>query len=168
MSRYLLAALVTVGCIGDVSAQATRIEGVWRITERITPPGNPRAQGVQVIATNPQPGLIIFTRGYYSEVYLGGAARPTVAPARDALKLTDTEKIAKYEEWRPLTANAGTYTIEGSRLIRHPIVAKNVDVMTRDTRVPLEFKLEDANTLWLLPTAERSATEPRTKLTRVE
>jgi len=32
----------------------------------------------------------------------------------------------------------------------------------------VEFKLETPNTLWLIPTADESATEPRIKLTRVE
>jgi hypothetical protein len=168
MSRYFVAAMLSIFASTALAQAASPIEGVWRITERITPPGNPQAQGVTVTQTNPQPGLIIFTRGYYSEMYVtGGQPRPAVAPASDALNLTDAEKIARYDQWRPFTANAGTYEINGSMLIKHPIVAKTVDVMTSGAR-PLEFRLEGKNTLWLLPTPDRAATEPRTKLTRVE
>jgi hypothetical protein len=113
--------------------------------------------------------LIIFTRGYYSEVYVtGGQPRAIVAPAKDPQKLTDAEKIALYEQWKPFTANSGTYEIKGSRVIRRAIVAKNVDVMTRRTPNIQEFKLEGANTLWLIPIPDQSATEPRVKLTRME
>jgi hypothetical protein len=168
MSRYLVATLLSIHASAALSQTSSPIEGVWRITERITPPGNPQANGVTITQTNPQPGLIIFTRGYYSEIYVTGRQpRPAVAPAVDALNLTDAEKIARYDQWAPFTANAGTYEINGSALVRRPFVAKNVDVMTGGTR-PLEFRLEDKNTLWLIPTADRAATEPRTKLTRVE
>jgi hypothetical protein len=47
-------------------------------------------------------------------------------------------------------------------------VAKNVEGMTTERTDVWEFKLEDAKTLRLIPTADRSATEPRVKLTRLE
>jgi len=68
-----------------------------------------------------------------------------------------------------LRPNSGTYEIKGSTIIRHPIVAKNVEVMTQETATTIyEFKLEGDNTLWL--SAPRSTTEPgfKSKLTRVE
>jgi hypothetical protein len=48
------------------------------------------------------------------------------------------------------------------------MVAKNVDVMTRGTAVPLDVKFEDTKTVWLIPTGDFAATEPRVKLTRLE
>jgi hypothetical protein len=48
------------------------------------------------------------------------------------------------------------------------MVAKNVAVMTRGTPTIWEFKLEGPNTLWLIPTGDLAATEPRIKLTRLE
>jgi len=167
--RYFIAACLAALCVGTASAQApNRLEGVWQIVERVTPAANPRAMGVEVVSTNPQPGLIIFTRGHYSEVYLGGPPRAVTPLPVEPLNLSDAEKIAKYEEWRPLTANAGTYEVSGSVLTRHPIVAKNVEVLTRQTRIPLELRFEDENTLWLMPMGERATVEPRTKLVRVE
>ena len=96
----------------------------------------------------------------------GPTARPSVAPSKDPRNLTDPEKIALYEQWRPFTANSGTYEIKGSTLIRRAI-AKNVDAMTRDTNIQ-EFKLEGSDTVWLIPIPSRSATEPRVKLIRLE
>lgn len=43
------------------------IEGVWKITEVRWPRAQPAARQGAVV-TNPQPGLMIFTRGYYSTV----------------------------------------------------------------------------------------------------
>jgi hypothetical protein len=169
LMRHFIAACLAALCVDTASAQApNRLEGVWLIVERVTPAANPRAMGVEVVSINPQPGLIIFTRGHYSEVYLGGPPRAVTPSPVEPLNLSDAEKIAKYEEWRPLTANAGTYEVSGSVLTRHPLVAKNVEVLTRPTRIPLELRFEDENTLWLMPMGERATVEPRTKLVRVE
>ena len=64
-------------------------------------------------------------------------------------------------------ANSGTYEVKGSRLMLHPMVAKNVEVMTRGTALTWELKVEGPNSLWLIPPSER-ATEPRLKVTRLE
>jgi hypothetical protein len=142
----------------------TQLQGVWKIAEVIIP-----ENGTTTTVSNPQPGLIIFTKGYYSVAVVRGVQpRPAVAPPKDSLKLTDDEKIARFEEWNTFVANSGTYEIKGSMLIRHPIVAKNVSVMTKETPTVNEFKLEGTNTLWLNPTPDRLATEPRVKYTRVE
>ena len=166
MKRYALSIIFFLLTANAAFAQTkTPVEGVWKIAERIVPETNPLAKGVTTTNANP-PSLIIFTRGYYSQVYLGSVeSRAAVERAKDPQNLTDAEKIARYEAWRPLFANAGTYEIKGSALILHPIVAKNPNQM--NGRWPaVEFKLEGPNTLWLI-TAE-SAIEPRIKLTRVE
>jgi hypothetical protein len=167
MKRYALSIIFFLLTASGAFAQTkTPVEGVWKIAERILPGTHPLAKGVTPTNINP-PSLIIFTRGYYSQVYLGSAeTRAAVERAKDPQNLTDAEKIARYEAWRPLFANAGTYEIKGSALILHPTVAKNPNQM--NGRWPaVEFKLEGPNTLWLIPTAE-SAIEPRIKLTRVE
>ncbi len=170
MKPYALSIVFCVLAASAAFAQTkTPIEGVWKIAEVIVPGGNPAAKGVTITNTNPQPSLIIFTRGYYSVVnVMEPQPRAAVAPAKDPQNLTDSEKIARYEQWEPFTANSGTYEIKGSTLIRRAIGAKNVEVMTRETPTILEFKFEGPNALWLIPPPDRVATEPRTKLTRLE
>lgn len=94
--------------------------------------------------------------------------RPTIAPVKDPRNMTDAEKIARYEQWKPFAANAGTYEIKGSTIIFHVIVSKNVNIMSRGKPQILEFRLEGPNTIWLIPTAEEAAIEPRIKLGRLE
>ena len=172
--RSLLAFLISVLVVGTtvVAQPTTSIVGVWKISQRITPAGNPRTGGVAVTQDNPRPNILIFTRQYYSEIIeMGGQPRPAAASGSSTANpraLTDAEKIALYDQWRPFTANSGTYEIAGSVLVRHPIVAKNVEVMTRGSGIPVEMKFEDANTVWLIPTGEFATAEPRVKLTRLE
>lgn len=148
-----------------VRSQAkTQVEGVWKVAEVQVPPKNPAEKATTV--TNPQPGLLILTKGYYSFLAVR-EERPAFAPAKDSANLTDAEKIARYEQWRPFMANSGTYEVKGSRLMLHPMVAKNVEVMTSGTPLTWELKVEGPNSLWLIPPSER-ATEPRLKVTRLE
>lgn len=170
---YLLAAsLLLVSSVGAGNAAAqsqskSPVEGVWKVAEVVVPAATAAEKATTI--TNPQPSLIIFTRRHYSNLTLRGQQpRSAVAPAKDPQNLTDAEKIARFEEWRTLVANAGTYEIKGSTLIRRPTVAKSVQVMTSDAPTEVTFKLEGPNTLWLIPTGDRAATEPRTKLTRLE
>lgn len=168
MKRVALSILFCVLSASAAFAQTkSPIEGVWKITEVVTPSRNPAEKGVT--NSNPQPGLIIFTRGYYSQVMVPGAEpRAEVAPAKDPQNLTDAEKIARYEHWNRFTANSGTYEIKGTTLTRRAIVAKNLQVMTAQAPNVQEFKLEGPNTLWLIPTGDQAATSSRIKLTRVE
>jgi hypothetical protein len=167
--------VVSILLIGLVAAQnsapqsqaKTQVEGVWKITEVLVPPKNPAEKATTV--TDPQPGLIIFTKGYYSFLAVRGRQpRAAFAPAKDPENLTDAEKIARYEQWGPFTANTGTYEVKGSMLQLHPIVAKNVEVMTSGTPITWELKMEPPNTLRLIPPSDRSATDPRLKFTRLE
>lgn len=101
---------------------AKSLEGVWKIT-RIVDGG--------VTDTNPQPSLQIFSRGYFSVIRINArAARTSSAPAKDPANLTDAEKIARYAEWAPFGASAGTYELNGDTLVTHALVAKNVTAMT--------------------------------------
>jgi hypothetical protein len=164
-------ALSIVFCVLSASAAFAQtkspIEGVWKIAEVIVPSLNPTEKGTTI--SDPQPSLFIFTRGYYSQIMVpGGEPRASVAPAKDPQNLTDAEKLARFEEWRQFVANSGTYEIKGSTLTRRAIVAKTVNVMTAQTPNVMEFKLEGANTLWLIPSGDQAATQARIKLTRVE
>ena len=162
IKRILLFALCLLPATVAVAQTKSPVEGVWKIVEEVRSGPNPSRIG------DPQPSLIIFTKGgHYSWVnVMGNAARPTVDPPKDRLNLSDAEKIARCEQWRPFAAHAGTYEINGSILIRRPGVAKNPNLMTRESR--MEFKLEGRNILWLIPLPDETATEPTIKLTRVE
>jgi len=147
----------------------TSVEGVWKIAEVVLPATNPEAKGTPITVTNPQPGLIIFTKGYFGGMAVTGPTpRATVAPAKDPQNLTDAEKIARYEQCRNFIANSGNYEIKGSTLIMHPIVSKEVAGMATGIQITWEFKLEDVNTLRLIPTGDQSATVPKIRLIRLE
>ena len=152
---------------GGFAQPKASLGGVWRVTEEVWPDTQDAERGART--ADPQPSLIIFTRDYYSEVFVRtGQPRTPVAPAKDPQNLTDAEKIARYEEWRQFAANGGTYEIKGSTLIRRVTVAKSARIMTRGVPHIQEFRLEGPDTIWLIPIAEESATEPRIKLTRLE
>ena len=158
--RGLLIAMCLIAASTASAQSKTPMEGVWKIAEVIFPDRT---------NSSPQPSLIIFTRGYYSRLSIEGRApRPPVARPQDPQNPTDAEKTALYEHWRPFTATAGTYKISGSMLILDSLVAKNVAVMDRPAPSNWEMKLEGPNTLRLIPSPDRLATEPRMKLLRLE
>jgi len=148
-----------------------QLDGVWKVVE-VTIPGAIRSPSSSMKDTtigNPQPGLLIFTKGYYSvNVLRGTQPRSAVEAAKDPNNLTDAEKLARFDEWQPLVANSGTYETKGSTIVRHPVVAKSVEVMNARDPLTQEFKIEGNSTLFLNPTPEHAKTEPRIKLIRVE
>ena len=110
-------------------------EGVWKITKVVTD---------GVANTSPQPGVAIFSGSYFSFTRVTSSeARPPAPPARDPAQLTDAEKIARYEEWAPFGAGAGTYELRGNTLLTHNIVAKAARNMTLTERVIIEQIDED-------------------------
>lgn len=166
MKRYALTLVLTVLSASAAFAQTkSPVEGVWKVAEVI--PASSNAAEKPKPITNPQPGLLIFTKGYYSVVVVIGENPRAEVEAKDRQNLTDAEKIAFYEQWRAFGANSGTYEIKGSTLTRRPSVAKNVGVMSGQPPIVAEFKMEGPNTLWLSPPAERP-NDPRVKWTRVE
>ena len=162
--------MMSLGAVGSPAAQDQKkatVEGVWKVAEVVVPGATPADKGTTI--TSPQPGLLIFTKGYYSSTAVTGReARPAVEPPKDPQNLTDAEKLARFEQWRAFAANAGTYEVKGSTIIRRPVVAKNPNVMDGTTPITSEFKLDGPNTLWLTPTGDSAATGPRVKYTRVE
>jgi hypothetical protein len=164
--RLLAAALLALAptlASAQVKSAPSPLEGVWKITEVITTGAN--------AATNssPQPNLVIFAMGHYSIISVGGTTASTaVPPAKDPNNPTDAEKIASYEHWKQLTANAGTYEVKGTSMTRRAMVAKNHSVMTATAPTVVEFKV-DGNTLWLTSksTDGQPESQTRTKLTRL-
>ena len=146
------------------SAQAPSLQGAWRVSEIVVTGAGASTN------TTPQPGLYLFTKNHYSIVTVNGtAARKDATPPKDAAKLTDAEKLARYEMWNPFTANSGSYEVKGNTLTTKVVVAKNAGFMAAPTPVAREFKI-DGKTLTLISksAAGQPASETRTKLTRVE
>jgi len=101
---------------------AKSIEGVWKVTKVVQ---------AGVVNPTPQPGLLIFTRGYYSTTRVTASEARKQAPApKNPAHLTDAEKIALYNEWAGYGASAGTYEVRGSTIVNHNVVAKMVRGMT--------------------------------------
>ena len=112
---------------------------------------------------------MIFTRGHYSLLSVNGTEpRPKFPPAKDPTKLTDAEKIARFEQWNLFSANSGTFEIKGTTLTRRPIVAKNEQVMANP---PITEEVQmDGNDLWITAKSApgQPASEIRARLTRVK
>src|SRR5215469_1370400 len=98
---------------------AASFEGVWKITKVVKTGADAGTDA------HPQPGLQIFYRGYFSLVRDNshGPRQPSPEP-KDPAKLTDEERLARYAEWAPFSASAGTYEVKGDTLITHNIVAR--------------------------------------------
>jgi len=164
----LFVSLVALGTPAVQDQKKSQVEGVWKVTEVVPPASSANEKPTSI--TSPQPGLLIFTKGYYSSLAVtGNQPRTAAADAKDPNNLTDAEKIARYEQWAPFIANAGTYELKGSTLTMHAMVAKNPDVMSpAASTITWEVKPEGANAFWLIPPADRAATSRRVKFTRLE
>lgn len=159
----LVVSLVAVRNAAGQEQKKTQLEGVWKVAEVVPGKGTP--------ITNPQPGFLIFTKGYYSLIGVtANEPRAAVAPPKEPGKLTDAEKIARFEQWAPFRANAGTYELKGSTLTMNVMVAKSQERMTSAATVTAEIKLEGSNILWLGPSGSgpSALTAGRVKFTRVE
>jgi hypothetical protein len=162
--RLLAALLVLSPIIAFAQTKAPSIEGVWQITSVVTT----GAGAVNI--PKAQPGLVTFAKSRYSWVSVNTPApRAKVAPVRDPNKLTDAEKIARFDQWGPFTGNAGTYQISGTTITRRPTVAKNEAVMTTDPPLVAQFRIEGTRLTMVAksPTGQ-PASETTVTLTRVE
>jgi hypothetical protein len=107
------------------------IEGVWRAISSVATGANASSN------PNRQPNIFIYKNGYYSNVAQDGnaplPARPILAPAADPARLTDAEKLARYEHWAPGVAQAGRYEVKGTTLYQYLLLAKNqsADIIER-------------------------------------
>jgi hypothetical protein len=94
------------------------LEGVWKPVQVVVDSGPDRGRHTADV----QPGLVIFTKGYYSMTYVQGFKARDV-PSDSA---SDAQLAMSF---LPFTANAGTYKRTGSTLSFSPSVAKNPAVM---------------------------------------
>jgi hypothetical protein len=134
LSALLICTAVGIASPLQAAPTAKSFEGVWKHTKSVT-------KGVhQLEETRPQPNLLIFYRGFYSIVRddSSTARKPSPAP-KDPARLTDAEKIARYDEWAPFKASAGTYEVIGNRLVTHNVVAKQAKGMTITEEVQFTF-----------------------------
>lgn len=157
----LIGAVLVVGATALPLAQtAPSLQGAWRVTEIVVTGANAATN------TSPQPGLYVFTGQHYSIITVN-SARKDFGNAADPAKLTDAEKMARYEAWDAFTANSGTYQISGSTLTIRPMVAKNPGVM--GTSATREFKIDGKMlTLVQRSAAGQPASQTTIKLTRLE
>jgi hypothetical protein len=119
---------------GQEALTAQSFEGVWKVTKVVKTGANPATD------THPQPSLTILYRGYYCVIRDNSSEprKPSPEP-KDPAKLTDAEKIARYEEWAPFMASGGTYEVEGNTLITHNVVAKQAKGMTKTEEATIKF-----------------------------
>ena len=132
----ILSAIFIVG--GSAIAQnhlGKQIRGIWRVAE-ITTTGNDAGE-----VADPQPGLIIFGKKYYSMTYVSSdKERPIYAAAAP----TTAEKLAAFDS---IIVNAGTYEISGKTLTVRPTVARNPG-FTGGGFATYQISI-DGKTLWL-------------------
>ena len=162
--RLLVTLVLLAPAVVFAQTKAPSIEGVWQISSIVTTGAN------AVNISTPQPSLITFAKNHYSWVSVNGtAARPKFADAKDPNKLTNAEKIARFEQWNPFTGQAGTYQLNGNTLTRRPTVAKNVAVMTTNPPIVNQVTVQ-GNKLTLVAKSApgQPASQTTTTLTRVE
>jgi len=116
-------------------AQAEALQGAWRVVEMVT-----TGPGGRTIA-NPQPGLLLFAGRHYSYTLVNGDQPRPRPPGGFA---SPEQLLAA---WNPFAANAGTFEIEGDRMIRRPVVAKSPEAMGPGIYNEYTFRLS-ADTLW--------------------
>jgi hypothetical protein len=162
MRRFAAAIAITVSLVSTAFAQqedltVKSLEGVWKVTKVVK---------AGVANTNPQPGLLIFTRGYYSATRVTASEARKQSPApKDPAHLSDAEKIAFYNEWAGYAASAGTYEVKANTLINHNILAKMVRGMTlTEEAIVLNF---DGNSFVAQPKPGNPNSDRQTTYTRV-
>ena len=158
MKRYALSLIFCLLIASAAFAQTKpSLEGAWKITEWVE----------KGKTYSNLPGLFIFTKGYYSTVFVMSEQRPAVPRAKDPQNLTDADKIARFEQWRSFFAASGTYEIKGSTVSMRSLVAKSLWEMVRQTE--LAFEMEGPNTVLVIPNGEGAQNVGlRIKLTRLE
>lgn len=121
----LFATAATGAVAAEAKGKAMSIDGVWKVTHVVITGANP------LTVDKPLENLTIFSHGHYANVgNQGDKPRTASPPLKEPGKPTDAEKLARYEEWAPIGAQAGTFELKGNKLTRTPIVAKNVIAVT--------------------------------------
>ena len=156
--RMFALAVIAIAVLG-VSAQAQKIEGVWRLTEiTTTGPGAATKKATQ-------PSMYIFTRKHYSVTYVSSDAP---RDASDTSKM-DADKLRDVFI-KSFVANAGTYELKAGKITLQPVVAKSPGYMQAGNWTRLSVKISGKNlALTSDSTNAGPAANPTTfKLTRVE
>jgi hypothetical protein len=138
------------------------LEGVWKVTKVVRTGANAGTDD------HPEPSLQIFYRGYYSIVRdNSGQPRKPAPEPKDAARLTDAEKLAKYEEWAPFAASAGPYEIKGNTIVTNNVIAKQVKGVGLTEEATIKFEGDTftatAKSPPGLPLGERSTTYIRVR-----
>jgi hypothetical protein len=136
-------------------AQADKLIGVWKYTEFVS-------TGPDATSTPAQPGLLIFTKKYWSMIMVSGD-KPRPALPQNA---TDAQKLGA---WTPFDAGSGTYEVKGNTYTAKSIVGKDPGI-DPDSFIVIEFKIE-GNTLTTTPKATNAGPIDwggYAKLTRLE
>lgn len=156
MKHYaLLTATIFFSFWASTTANAqTALTGVWRTSEIVRT--GPDAETISPA----QPGLVIFTAGFYSIVRVNSDG------PRPDLGVTDLD-TASADELRavygPITAQAGTYEIHGGNVTLRPQTAKNTFVMAPGTFTTYSFSVEgDTLTMTNLENDNGPAENPTT------
>jgi hypothetical protein len=159
----VVSAAADVG-LGQAKPSATpSIEGVWKTISVVN-----TATGV---TQKPPASIVIYTKNHFTIVETNnGRQFPPPAPPKVEGKLTDAEKLARYEDWAAVTVNSGTYEIKGNMLIRRPLLNKESPAPGAKTypEAVRELKFEGNNTmLQIVRAADGKNTTTRT-YTRLE
>lgn len=138
----------------------SRLEGAWQLTE-ITMTGK---YAVTMKVT--QPSIYVFTKKYYSKIYIGSdKPRPVLD---DYTKATQDQLLSIFVDG--FDANAGTYEIKADKLTLRPTVAKSPSDMKEGSWTTYSMKIS-GDTITLTPENSNfgPSKKPITyKLTRVE
>lgn len=113
-------AMETTSSVLEINMFANPLRGVWRTT------GITRTGLNAVTIALAQPGLVIFTDGYYSIMRVNSdGPRPDLALADLSTASADTLRAV----YGPITGQAGTYEADDETVTFRPQVAKNTFVM---------------------------------------
>ena len=113
---------------------------MWKIVEWV--------EGARTITDGVQPSLFIFSKGYYSYLFLQtDQPRPPVPAPQTRQNLTDAEKLARFEHWRTFTAASGTYQVGGTTVTLRPIIARDRWAMSEQAVQSLQFQLRGSDTV---------------------
>jgi hypothetical protein len=154
MSRAILALVLGTAILAPQSTPPVSIQGVWRNVERVIPatttPGDrvdPFAHVPVGTQTDVQPGLLIFTKQYYSRT-TDTAVTPRPSGGYGVPEKPTIEELLA--RWGPFQANAGRYELSGDTVTLHPIVSKEPTTQGAGGFARLLVKLE-GDTLSLTP-----------------
>jgi hypothetical protein len=141
-------------------------EGVWQVTSVLN-----TGAGAANSIPDRQPNINIWTRRYYSRTVADGPVRAVVPAPKDPARLTDAEKLARYEHWRQFAAVSGTYDVKGNQYFQQPLVGKDVteDILARNAGKPSpaaptgqEIRFEGDRLVLLQTLADKTSVNRRT------